>query len=94
MPAKRVATWSSSSGSGKKGFLDRLTKAFHAEPRDRDELKELLNVCLKFINFSRVGIQAVAGFSAEPTQALHTILHDRLRSALTGRAAASNGRDG
>ena len=37
----------SSSGSGKKGFLDRLTKAFHAEPRDRDELKELLNESLQ-----------------------------------------------
>lgn len=37
----------SSSGSGRKGFLDRLSKAFHAEPRDRDELKELLNESLQ-----------------------------------------------
>jgi magnesium and cobalt transporter len=37
----------SSSGSGRKGLLDRLTKAFHAEPRDRDELKELLNEYLR-----------------------------------------------
>ena len=37
----------SSSGSGRKSLLERLTKAFHAEPRDRDELKDLLNESLR-----------------------------------------------
>ena len=30
----------SSSGSGRKTFLERVTRAFHSEPRDRDDLKE------------------------------------------------------
>ncbi|MEJ2535040.1 MAG: transporter associated domain-containing protein [Gammaproteobacteria bacterium] len=33
---------SSSSGSGRRGLLERLSWAFHAEPRDRVELKELI----------------------------------------------------
>ncbi len=33
----------SSSGSGRKSFLERVSRAFHAEPRDRDDLKEVLN---------------------------------------------------
>jgi len=37
----------SSSGSGRWGFLDRLTRAFQSEPRDRDDLKELLNEALQ-----------------------------------------------
>ncbi len=37
----------SSSGAGRKGIFGRLSRAFHAEPRDRDELKELLNEALQ-----------------------------------------------
>jgi magnesium and cobalt transporter len=37
----------SSSGSGRKSFLERLTRPFQAEPRDREELKELLNESLE-----------------------------------------------
>lgn len=37
----------SSSGSGRPSLLERLGKAFHAEPRDRAELKELLNESLE-----------------------------------------------
>ena len=32
----------SGSGSGRKSFLERLTRPFQAEPRDREELRELL----------------------------------------------------
>jgi len=37
----------SGSGSGRKSLLERLTRPFQAEPRDRDELKELLNESLE-----------------------------------------------
>ncbi len=37
----------SSSGSGRKTFLERVTRAFHSEPRDRDDLKEVLNEALE-----------------------------------------------
>ena len=37
----------SSSGSGRKSFLERLAKTFHAEPQDRSELKELLQEALQ-----------------------------------------------
>ncbi len=37
----------SSSGSGRVGFLERLSRAFQAEPRDRVELKEVLNESLQ-----------------------------------------------
>ncbi len=37
----------SSSGSGRWGFLDRLSRAFQSEPRDRDDLKTLLNDALQ-----------------------------------------------
>jgi magnesium and cobalt transporter len=37
----------SSSGSGRKGFLERLSRAFSSEPRDRAELKEVLNDSLQ-----------------------------------------------
>lgn len=37
----------SSSGSGRWGFLERLSRAFHFEPRDRDDLKTLLNEALQ-----------------------------------------------
>jgi magnesium and cobalt transporter len=33
----------SSSGSGRKGLLGRLSRAFSSEPRDRGELKEIIN---------------------------------------------------
>lgn len=33
----------SGSGSGRKSFLERLTRPFQAEPRDREELRQLLN---------------------------------------------------
>jgi magnesium and cobalt transporter len=37
----------SSSGSGRRTFLERVTRAFHSEPRDRDDLKEVLNEALE-----------------------------------------------
>lgn len=37
----------SSSGAGRKSFLERLYRAFNSEPRDRDELKEVLNDSLQ-----------------------------------------------
>ncbi len=36
----------SSSGSGQRSWMERLTSAFTSEPRDREELKELLNEAL------------------------------------------------
>ena len=37
----------SSSGSGRRTFLERVTRAFQSEPRDRDDLKEVLNEALE-----------------------------------------------
>ncbi len=37
----------SSSGSGRKSFLERVSRAFHGEPRDREDLKEVLNEALE-----------------------------------------------
>jgi len=37
----------SSSGSGRLGFLERVSRAFHSEPRDRDDLKEVLDEALE-----------------------------------------------
>lgn len=37
----------SSSGSGRRSFLERVTRAFQSEPRDREDLKEVLNEALE-----------------------------------------------
>ena len=37
----------SSSGSGRRTFLERVSRAFHSEPRDREDLKEVLDEALE-----------------------------------------------
>ena len=37
----------SSSGSGRRSFLERVSRAFHSEPRDREDLKEVLDEALE-----------------------------------------------
>lgn len=37
----------SSSGSGRRSFLERVSRAFQSEPRDREDLKEVLNEALE-----------------------------------------------